>query len=145
MTVTAPPAAAGEQSRRRRMVPPLAVAGGLAAATLALHLRDPHEQGSWGLCPTAALGFACPGCGGLRAVNDLSNGDLGAAASSNLLFVLSIPLIVLVLARWSHGRWTGRGWEPSPRVLRVVTIAVVALLAVFTVARNTPAGAWLAP
>ena len=35
-------------------------------------------QYSWGLCPSAALGFSCPGCGGLRAVNDLTHGDVGA-------------------------------------------------------------------
>ncbi len=127
------------------MVPPLAVAGGLAAATLALHLRDPHEKGSWGLCPTAALGFSCPGCGGLRAVNDLSNLQVGAAASSNLLFVLSLPFLAYAFARWAHGRWTGRPWQPSPAAVRTVGIVVGVLLVAFAVARNTPAGAWLAP
>ncbi|NGZ99973.1 DUF2752 domain-containing protein [Nocardioides sp. W3-2-3] len=127
------------------MVPPLALAGGLAAVTVALHFRDPHEKGTWGLCPTAALGFSCPGCGGLRAVNDLTNLDLGAAASSNLVFVLSIPLLLLAFGRWSYGRWTGRPWEPSPRAMRIGLSIVAVVLAVFTVARNTPAGAWLAP
>lgn len=127
------------------MVPPLAVAGGLAAATLALHLRDPHEKGSWGLCPTAALGFSCPGCGGLRAVNDLSNLQVGAAASSNLLFVVSLPFLAYAFARWAHGRWTGRPWQPSPAAVRTVGIVVGVLLVAFAVARNTPAGAWLAP
>ncbi|TWG96904.1 uncharacterized protein DUF2752 [Nocardioides sp. J9] len=127
------------------MVPPVAVAGGLAAATLALHLRDPHDRGSWGMCPTAAMGFSCPGCGGLRAVNDLGNLELGAAASSNLLFVLSLPFIAWVFLRWTRGRWTGRRWEPSDRSLAVAGITVGVLMVVFTVVRNLPAGAWLAP
>ena len=47
------------------------------AATIALRLRDPHDSGSWGYCPWKLLtGLDCPGCGALRAVNDLTHGDL---------------------------------------------------------------------
>lgn len=148
MTLTAPPDATGRTtsvSRRRRMVPPVLVAGGLGLATLALHLRDPHSDGSWGICPTAAMGFSCPGCGGLRAVNDLSNLRVLDAASSNLAFVLALPLIAYAFVRWTQGRWTGRPWEPSDRSLKIGSAAVVVLLVVFTVVRNTPAGSWLAP
>ena len=63
---------------------PTALVGGLGLATLALHLRDPHDSYSWGLCPSSVLGLACPGCGGLRAVNDLTNLRLADAASSNV-------------------------------------------------------------
>lgn len=127
------------------MVPPALVAGGLGLATLALHLRDPHSDGSWGLCPTAALGFSCPGCGGLRAVNDLSNLRIVDAASSNLVFVLSLPLIAYAFARWSHGRWTGRGWRASDRSLMYGGIALGLAVVVFTILRNTSTGSWLAP
>ena len=54
------------------MLAPALTIGGLSLATLALHLRDPHSSGTWGYCPSALLGFSCPGCGGLRAVNDLT-------------------------------------------------------------------------
>src|SRR5918997_4102351 len=100
----APPSAqapAVPRTRLRRMVAPTATIGGLAIATLAVHLRDPHEKGSWGFCPSAALGFYCPGCGGLRAVNDLTNGELVAAASSNLVLVVLMPFAVLALAVWA--------------------------------------------
>lgn len=127
------------------MVPPLALAGGLAAVTVALHLRDPHEKGTWGLCPTAALGFSCPGCGGLRAVNDLTNGDLGGAASSNLLFVACLPLVGYVFLRWAYGRWTGVPWRPSERAINTAGAALAVLALAFAVLRNLPAGAWLAP
>lgn len=140
----APIAPAATPARRRRMVAPAVTIGGLALATLALHLRDPHEQGSWGICPSAALGFACPGCGGLRAVNDLTHGELLAAASSNLLLVAAMPFAVLGLLAWALGRWRGA----APRRLdvpRPLGWALLAAVAVFTVLRNLPPGAWLAP
>ncbi|MCB0894667.1 MAG: DUF2752 domain-containing protein [Nocardioidaceae bacterium] len=152
MTATAPPTgtlgpgtgAARTGSRGRRMVAPAVTIGGLALATLALHVRDPHQHGSWGLCPSAAMGVYCPGCGGLRAVNDLTNGDLGAAASSNLLLVVLLPVAVLWLLRWSWGRWTGRVREPDPRLTRTVWWSLAAVALVFVVLRNLP-GSWLAP
>ena len=85
-------------SRWDRVRAPLVTIGGLGLATLALHLRDPHVGGSWGICPSAAMGFWCPGCGGLRAVNDLTHGEFVSAASSNLLLVVLMPLAVLALA-----------------------------------------------
>jgi hypothetical protein len=130
----------------RRLVLPAAVAGTLVTATVALHLRDPHVQGTWGICPTkAVLGIECPGCGGLRAVNDLTNLQLLDAASSNLLFVVSIPLLAYVFARWSMGRWRGRPWDPSERAMNWSGLTIVVVLTVFTVLRNVPVGAWLAP
>src|SRR5690349_17327258 len=107
MTATAPPPAAPAvaESRWRRVAPPAVVVGGIAVASLALHLRDPHDSGSWGYCPSAAMGVYCPGCGGLRAVNDLTNGDLAAAASSNVLFVALLPFLVVGLGVWTADRW----------------------------------------
>lgn len=119
--------------------------GGLAALTVALHFRDPHQQGSWGICPLAAIGIDCPGCGGLRAVNDLTHLRFLDAASSNLLFIVSIPVLVWIYLRWTAGRWTGRAWDPSARWLRIAGIVLATAAVVFTVLRNTPAGSWLAP
>lgn len=138
-------AATRVRTRPRRIVAPVATIAGIAAATVALHFRDPHVSGSWGLCPSLALfGIACPACGGLRAVNDLSNGDVVAAASSNLLFVMSIPLIVFLLGRWLYDAWRGHArpstWLSSPPVLAVGFV----LFATFSVARNLH-GSWLAP
>ena len=144
----APPSAqvtAAPPTRLRRMVAPTATIGGLAIATLAVHLRDPHEKGSWGFCPSAALGFYCPGCGGLRAVNDLTNGDLAAAASSNLVLVVLLPFVVVALVVWTLDRWQGRTRRPQWRLLRPGVLLLVAALATFTVLRNLAAGAWLAP
>ena len=71
-------------TRCDRLRGPLLTGGLVAGLTLALHFRDPHASGSWGFCPWLALtGHYCPGCGGLRAVNDLTNGDVvGAPAAT---------------------------------------------------------------
>ena len=127
--------------RWSRVRAPLLTIGGLTAATVALHFRDPHESGSWGYCPSAALGFWCPGCGGLRAVNDLTRGDVAAAASSNLLLVLLLPVAVVGLLVWTSDRWRGT----RTRVPPAATWALVVAAGVFTLLRNTPAGTWLAP
>lgn len=125
---------------------PTAVVGTVVTATLALHLRDPHVQGTWGICPTkAVLGIECPGCGGLRAVNDLTNLQVVDAVSSNLVFVAAIPLLAYVFARWTMGRWRGQAWDPSERAMNWSGLTLVVVLTVFTVLRNVPAGAWLAP
>jgi hypothetical protein len=137
---------AGRADRVRRVGPPLLAAGGLLAVSLALHLRDPHEAGSWGFCPFyVATGAFCPGCGGLRAVNDLTHGDVAAAASSNLLVVAAVPVLAALWVRWFRGRWSGAARPlPSPLVVAASVAALVALV-LFGVLRNVPAGGWLAP
>lgn len=131
--------------RRQRLAAPAAAIGGLAVATLALRLRDPHVPGSWGLCPTAVLGFACPGCGALRAVNDLTYGRLADAASSNLLLVVAVPLVLLVLATWTVDRWRGTQRRWSGVVTGSAGYAALGVVVLFTLLRNVPAGSWLAP
>jgi hypothetical protein len=125
---------------------PVLVAGLVLAASLLLHLRDPHRSGSWGLCPWLLLtGTYCPGCGGLRAVNDLTRGDLAAAASSNLLLVATLPLFVAGWVRSTALAWRGavRPVHSRRAVASAVLFGVLAIA--FGVLRNTGAGAWLAP
>ena len=141
------PAAAplAEAGRLQRLASPLA-AGALAAlGTVALHVRDPHVSGSWGFCPTALVGFSCPFCGSLRAVNDLTHLELGAAASSNLLFVVAAPVVVAFWLRRLVACWRGGAAAAPLEVPRASWIAFAVVLTVFTVARNLPVGAWLAP
>jgi Protein of unknown function (DUF2752) len=133
------------RSRSERLRAPLASVVALGAATAALHVRDPHVHGSWGLCPLyATTGIYCPGCGGLRGVNDLTDGHVGQALSSNLLLVLAVPFAVFVLARWGRAAWTGRSVTLVPELPRAAQTALILLVVVFTVARNLP-GSWLAP
>lgn len=88
-------------------------------------------------------GWNCPGCGGLRAVHHLTDGDLVAAASSNLLVVLLVPLAI---AGWLV--WARRAWRGGPP-LRLewstpVAVAVLGLVLGFAVLRNLGIGSWLA-
>lgn len=123
----------------------------MAAAALALHLRDPHSQ-SWGLCPFLELtGLYCPGCGGLRAVNDLTNLDVVSAASSNLLFVVTLPVVIGLWLVWLVRAWRGdparvdgAGARASRRGLQLGWVAL-ALAGVFLVVRNLPGLEWLTP
>ena len=133
-------------SRRQALTGPMIVAGAAAAGALALTLRDPHEARSWGGCPLLRLTRVyCPFCGGLRAVNDLTSLDLGAAASSNLLLVAVLPLAVLMWGRWTRCAWRRTPLGSPPHVRRFVGVGLAVLLVAFTIARNTPAGGWLAP
>ncbi len=140
-------AAPAQRSRLDRMRGPLVTAGVVGVLTVALHFRDPHDAGSWGGCPWLALtGQYCPGCGGLRAVNDLGNGDLLGAASSNLVFVAMVPVLVLWWMLWAGRAWTGTQSSPRRTSHPGLWIAAFSLaMLVFTVVRNLPAGSWLAP
>lgn len=145
-SMTVAPLTVPDGGRRERLRGPLLTIGALGAATLALHLRDPHQHGSWGECPLAAVGLYCPFCGGLRAVNDLTNGHLVAAASSNLLLVLAMPFAIAALLIWTLDSWRGvrRTVRLSPRSRQAATWVLAIVVVGFAVARNLP-GSWLAP
>jgi hypothetical protein len=133
-------------SRWTRVRAPALVAGAVLGASVLLHLRDPHRSGSWGYCPWLLLtGTYCPGCGGLRAVDDLTDGHFAAAASSNLLFVGSLPLVLFLWGRWTLDRWRGVSRHVTTRRAFVLSGAFLVVTLVFWVLRNLPAGAWLAP
>ncbi|MGI9084562.1 MAG: DUF2752 domain-containing protein [Aeromicrobium sp.] len=124
--------------------PALVGTAGLAAGAT-LHLRDPHASGSYGFCPFLVLtGHPCPGCGGLRAVNDLTHGDVVAAISSNLFAVALVAALTLAWTTWVVRR--ARGVDAPMVVLTDRGLLLVLGVALaFGVLRNTPWGAWLAP
>ena len=146
MTATGVPPAPAVRTRWQRVKAPTLLAVCVLVACVLLHLRDPHRGGSWGYCPWLLLtGTYCPGCGGLRAVNDLTRGDVAAAASSNLLFVCSIPLLALWWGRTMLAGWRGTLRPVNSRRAVVGCLVLAGLALVFWVLRNTGAGAWLAP
>jgi hypothetical protein len=143
MTATLP---VRRETRTRRLRGPALLAGSVLGASLLLHLRDPHHGGSYAYCPWLLLtGTYCPGCGGLRAVNDLTNGDLAAAASSNLLFVASLPVLVVWWVSTVRDRWQGRVRQVAARRHATLAAAFLVVAVAFAVVRNLPFGAWLAP
>jgi hypothetical protein len=120
---------------------------GLAGATAfgLLRFRDPHASGAYGFCPFQAItGLPCPGCGGLRSVNDLTRGDVGSAVGSNVLVVALVAVLAVAYVLWVVRRLRGRTDRMivlSPRAAVVVVVVVAA----FGVLRWTPWGAALAP
>lgn len=124
---------------------PLLVGAGGVAAAAALHFRDPHESGSWGFCPSKLiLGIDCPGCGGLRAVNLLTNGDLVGAVSSNLIAVAFVVFLTVAWGVWLVRRARGQSAQLlniSPMIGWVALVVVIG----FGAFRLTPWGAWFLP
>lgn len=150
--VSAPAATRRPAGARRSPAGVAAVlgSGGIAlAGCAAVALGDPSVPGRYGLCPFYAVtGLWCPLCGSLRAVHHLTRGEVAAAAGSNLLLVLAVPVAVYAWLVWA-ARAFGRPAPPVPRLPAAawwtLLAAAVALLAVFGVARNLAAYAWLAP
>jgi len=129
------PAAAGGGLRGARA--PLVTGGVVLAAAALVATRSPYTPGSYGFCPIRAVtGWWCPGCGGLRAVHDLMQGDLAAAWGMNALLVVAVPVLVALWARWAWSRWRGR--RLGPVTVRHAAV-LAAVLLVFAVLRNIPA------
>lgn len=129
-------------TRRRRIAAPVGVAAVAIAGAVVLYVRDPRTA-SYLPCPFHALtGLWCPGCGTTRALGDLTRGDVAAAASSNVAAVVAVVAAVGIWILLLRARWSGRSL-PAPS--RTTVIPIVVAFAVFTVLRNTPWGASLAP
>jgi hypothetical protein len=125
--------------------PLLVGAAGVGVAAL-LRFRDPHESGTYGFCPFESLtGQPCPGCGGLRAVNDLTRGDVAAAVSSNALAVTLVVAAAVLWVVWLVRRWRGDRQAQLVVLSTRALLVVVPLIVVFGVLRVTPWGSWLAP
>ena len=114
----------------RQLGPRLGPLGFVVALAVAAAVRDPHESGSWGLCPTyALLGVYCPGCGSLRGLHDLTQGNVVESVGHNALLIPGILFLLFAAVKRPGSRWA--------------TIWLVAFV-VFTAARNIP-GSVLAP
>ncbi|TDP39317.1 uncharacterized protein DUF2752 [Nocardia ignorata] len=129
----------------RRFAPPL-IAAGLGIGTLALlHFRDPHVEGSYGLCPVYAIfGVYCPGCGGMRAMHNLTDGRIIDSLHSNLLALPLTLAFAAFVVDWFLRARRGQGWR-LPRLSPVTVWTFFGLLIGYSVLRNTPWGTWLTP
>ena len=123
---------------------PVATAALTGTAVLAVALVDPNEPGHYPTCPFLALtGLYCPGCGSLRAVHALTNGDVTLAVGLNVLTVLAVVALPVIWARWARRSWTGAPRTTVAPAASIWSLLVVVLL--FGVLRNLQAGAALAP
>jgi hypothetical protein len=119
---------------------PLLTAMIVCAAVGALLLRafDPATSGIFPPCPVRYLtGWYCPGCGSLRAIHQLLQGNLRAAWAMNPLSIVLLPFITYGLA--SHALLEIRG-QGLPRLfmpalwIRALCVAII----LFGIVRNIP-------
>jgi hypothetical protein len=135
-------APSGDDGRRVRLARALRGPGAVAGAALGglayLAVVDPNQPGHLPLCPFKALtGLDCPGCGSMRALHDLTHGDVLGALDHNVLVVLALPFLA-----WRWWAWTARArsGRPGPQRLAPAWVlwSLVGVLVVFWVVRNLP-------
>lgn len=139
-------AAVTQPDMAKRLALPVGVTAVLAAATAYTGIRDPHQAGFFPSCVFySASGYYCPGCGGLRAVHDLVNGDLAGALQMNPLVVLGvIPAGIVVIAWWLLSASTDR--VRPIHISTRVGIAIPVVLGIYWVVRNLePFAPYLSP
>ena len=119
----------------------LAVAGtavALVAAVTLLYFYEPTTAGFFPVCALHAMtGLDCPGCGGLRAVHQLSHGNIAAAWHFNPLFVALLPLAFWLGFRELVRIVTGRqlpGFVTRP----IMGWVLIGVALVFGIVRNIP-------
>lgn len=116
---------------------------GAVGAFLLVGAVDPTEPGHYPPCPLRALtGWACPGCGTLRAWHALAHGDVPTALDHNVLTVVALPVLVLAWGVWTVRRLRGADpWFARPALVNGFAAVVVA----YGVLRNLPFASYLAP
>ena len=132
-------------TRRRRWI-----AGGLLAGTIALltslSLSDPATWGSGG-CPTLTLlKVQCPGCGTMRALHRLLNGNLAGAWRYNPAMIVALPVLLWWIAFEGSVLFRGKPllwpkWQPKP----IVYLVIAGVLVLWGVVRNIPGLEMLRP
>lgn len=138
------PVEAPEVPLAQRVRGPVLTAVGGAGALVLLHFRDPHESGSWGICPFLQItGHPCPLCGGLRAMNDLTRGHVSAALTSNAAAIVILFAGTALILRWFVRRARGDVGAVLLVTPKVATTIFAVAMVVFTVYRWTPWGHWL--
>lgn len=134
----------GRRGRLRAAAVPLGVLGAVAAGFGYVAAVDPGQPGHYPACPLLYYtGVYCPGCGGLRGAHALAHGDLGTAIGCNAAAVAGYAVFAVVWTLWFTRALRGRRFDPAlpPSAL----YALCGLLLAFTVVRNLPFGAALAP
>lgn len=131
-----------ESTRFQRLRTPVLAGVVTGLATMFVASVDPNGGGHYPPCPLKlTTGLDCPACGGLRTVFSLTHGDLATAIDHNLLAVVALPAVVVWWALIVYRGWTGRERVVTPasaRRTRLITIAIVAVTVLFTIARNLP-------
>lgn len=106
--------------------------------SMALIVFNPATTGYFPLCPfRAATGLECPGCGTLRGLHQLFQGNLVAALDLNPLMVLTLPIIGY--AFMSSVVFEASGWRlPIVRIPAAWIWGLLVVIVSFWVLRNVP-------
>jgi len=112
----------------------------VTAAGLVLFFFNPAHHSFYPTCPLHQwTGLSCPGCGGLRALHQLSHGHFAAAFQLNALLIVLLPVVGWLALREIILQTSGKNL-PSIFLRPVWGWSLLALAIIFTVIRNLP---WL--
>ncbi|MFF0743444.1 DUF2752 domain-containing protein [Streptomyces sp. NPDC004111] len=132
------------RSLARRLAAPVGTLAGVLAAFAYVGAVDPNEAGHYPTCPLlATTGIFCPGCGGLRSAHAVAHGDLAGALGANAMAVVGYGIFAVLMVVWITRAVRGRPMRFAPSPLQWWVAGT--LLAVFSIVRNLPFGAALAP
>jgi hypothetical protein len=121
-----------------RMGAVVAVALAAAAALAVLFFFDPSTAGFYPVCSLReATGLQCPGCGGLRAMHELSHGHIAASWRLNPFVISLLPVALWLGLREAVRAFTGRQW-PGLVTRPVFGWLLAAALVLFGILRNVP-------
>lgn len=116
----------------------LTVALALTAAVVVLFVFDPSTAGFFPVCAFHELtGWQCPGCGGLRAVHQLTHGHIAAAWRLNPFVVALLPVALWLGLREAARIFLGRDW-PGLVTRPIFAWLLTAALVLFGILRNVP-------
>ena len=111
----------------KRKVGCLVAIGVVLSCLFLLYFFNPDEVPVFPRCVFFALtGYHCAGCGTLRAIHCLLNGNVNAALAMNPLLVVSIPFLGVMLLYPKRFR---RAWVPP---------VIFGILLLYGVFRNIP-------
>lgn len=113
-----------------------AMAAGLLAGSGVLCTFSPTEHHFYPICVFHALtGWQCPGCGGTRALYHLLHLQVGEALHYNALVTVIAPVALAWFVFW-YASVVFRGYSPSLRISRPVTVCLYLVVLFFAAARN---------
>ncbi|QIY84146.1 DUF2752 domain-containing protein [Chryseobacterium sp. NEB161] len=102
------------------------------------YFLNPSDSSLFLSCPLKSVtGYDCPGCGSQRALHALLHGRFAEAFGFNPLFVISIPLVLLILLI----SWINQYRSADKQILfyrsKAFLIIVLIIVLLFSLFRNT--------
>lgn len=126
-------------------LPVLLGVAGVAAVTM-VHFVDPHEPGHYPVCPWLFFtGTFCPGCGTMRGVNALTNGDIVGALRMNAFTMMMLPALGYGYVVWLYRSFRPKRYSGSSQIPTLWLYLFLGVLLAFWLVRNLPFGSVLAP